>query len=408
VNPGPSGRPLSLALIHMAFIGAVGIHILIPFLLPEGSRSDFGYFHQSAAEVVRGGSPYVAGSDGEVVVNLNSPFLTALMIPLGKMAYGRAMWLWYASSLAVGVIAGFVMARTFVRDRFILVWGPLLATGLLLYPPSLANAWLSQLGLVLALVAALTFLLVAENRWTAAGVVLGLAAGLKVFFGIFAILFLLTRRWRALAGFGAAFLGTLVLGGLMVGWETYPAWARLLGTVDWHSWSWNVSIFGTSTRLLGSSVSPGLVRAGSPVGLVMGTIAVAALAVGYGFLVVRRASGGDQGRAGLAVSLTFILMIVLSPLGWLYYLPALIPSCAYLITSSRPGGDRTLSVGCVAVFLVLSAVPQRPYAGTELLSPEYAWWKSEMPLLAMLVLAGGHVTRLVHTRQRKEGLADSG
>ena len=406
---------IGLALIHLAFVAAVGAHVVVPLLLPDGARSDFGYFYRSAVEVSRGGSPYVASPDqrggeagGDQVVNLNPPFQTALTVPLARLEYGPAMWLWYLSSLAAGIAAGFVMARAFAPRRSLVLWGPLCATFLLIYPPSLANAWYAQLGLVLALVAALTFLLLRDDRWGAVGVVLGCAAGLKIFLGLFAIFFVLNRRWRALAGFGLAFAGTLVVGGLVVGWSSYPAWAGLLATVDWHSWSWNSSVFGTASRLFGSPRNTGLVWAGPPLGPLIGRLAALLLLAGYGWVVLRRVDGNDAHALRLGMSLTFVMMVILSPLGWLYYLPCLIPSCLLLLMSSAVGRERALTVGSVAAFLLLTTVLQRPYPGTELLAPKYAWWKAEMPLLGMFALAGGHVVRLVRTRARNESIADRG
>jgi len=407
----PGRGAIGLALIHLAFAVVVGLHVAIPFLLPDGSRSDFGYFYRSAVEVSGGGTPYVANPNqggrepgGDQVVNLNPPFQTALTVPLARLEYGSAMWVWYLSSLAAGIMAGFVMARAFAPRRPVVLWGPLCATLLLLYPPSLANAWLAQLGLVLALLAAVTFRLLLDDRWAAAGVVLGSAAGLKIFLGLFAVFFLLNRRWRALTGFVVAFAGTVVVGGLVVGWSSYSTWAGLLATVDWHSWSWNSSLFGTASRLLGSARNEGLLWSAPPVGPLVGRVAALLVGAAYGWVVLRRGDVHASHELRLGMSLTFVMMLILSPLGWLYYLPCLIPCCMLLVTSSAAGRERAVAIGCVAAFLLLTIILQRPYPGTELMAREYVWWRAEMPLLGMFALAGGHVVGVARIRARNESV----
>lgn len=398
-----SPRGAWLALLHLAFLGAVALHVSLPFLLPEDARSDFGYFHRSAVEVGRGGDPYSARlheperlEAPATVFNLNPPFQTVLMAPLGRLAYGPAMWIWYVLGLAAGVLAGLLLARTLVPDRPLRVWGPAFATAILLFWPSLGNAWLAQFGLVLTLVAALTFWLLERGRMATAGAVLGFAAGLKLFVGLFGVLFLLTRRWRALAGFGAAFVGSVILGGVALGWHTYPRYLELLGGVDWHSWSWNVSVFGTTTRLLGP-------HAGLPAARGVALVLGAGYALFLVLLFVRGERSDDPHALRLAAGLTFVLMILLSPLGWLYYLPALLPACGVLVASARPGRERVVSVAGVVAFLALCSVPQRPYPGPELSAAGYDAWKAELPLVAMLVLAGAHVWLLLRRSLRSSG-----
>lgn len=403
-SSGSRLRGVRLALVHLACAGAIGAHVAVPFLLPQGARSDFGYFHASAVAVVGGASPYASPGSAAGIVNLNPPFQTVLMAPLGLLPYAPAMWIWYGLSLACGVLAGIVLARTFVPERRTIAWGPLFATLLLLFLPTLANAWLQQLGLVLALVAAVTLHLVARQRLLVAAAVLGLASGVKLFVGLFAVYFLLTRRWRALAGFAVAFAATVLAGALLIGWGGYPDYLALLGRVDWHAWSWNVSVFGTTTRALGSSVSQGLLWDVPDLGLPVARVLALALGVAYASLILTRGARRVPVVTGLGVSLTWVVMILLSPLGWLYYLPALLPSCALLVTAARPGRERRWSVAAVVTFLALATVPQQPYPGPDLTSPGFDWWKAELPALGLASLAATHAWLL----WRRAGTAPDG
>jgi hypothetical protein len=406
-----------LALLHALLIGAIGFHLMLPFLRRDDTKTDFSSFYLSALEVWRDGNPYASRlvdpfgdsirapgaepiPDSETpapIGNLNPPFQTVLMAPLGKLDYDPAMWIWYALSLASGIAAGFVMAGTWLPERPLRIWGPALAIAMLLYFPSAANAWIAQYGLVIALVAALSFWFLARGRHVAVGVTLGLAAGLKVFLGLFGVLFLLTRQWRALAGFTAAFLASVLLGGLALGWETYPQYLDMLGQVTWHSSSWNVSVFGTATRLLGSAANDGAILNLPGAGLAVGRAVAVALGIAYVGVVILAERRRDD--LPLAMSFTFVMMILLSPLGWWYYLPALLPSCAALVASASSGRERRVSVAAVSLFLIFSSVPQRLYMSGEIGAEGYDWWKSEMPVVALLILAGAHVWIMLRARR---------
>jgi hypothetical protein len=407
-----------LALVHALFLGALGFQVMLPFLRKQDTKTDFAILWLSAREAWRDGNPYASRlrdpygdsirapgaaplPDLETpsrVGNLNPPFQTVLLAPLGLLEYGAALWIWNGLTLAAAVAVGFVIARTWLPHRPLEVWGPAFSIVVLVYFPSAANAWISQLGSALALAAALSFWFLARGRWTALGATLGVVAGLKVFVGLFGVFFLLTRRWRSLAAFTGAFLVTVLAGGLSFGWDVYPQYQDMLGQVTWHSSSWNVSMFGVATRLLGSGSNDGALVDLPHLGLLVGQGLAVVLGLAYCAVILageRRRGGADP---ALSLSLTFVMMLVLSPLGWWYYLTALLSSCAALVAAARDRAERTVAIVAVVLFLALSSVWQRLYMSSDLGTEGYEAWKPEMSVLAVLILAGTHGWLLLRPR----------
>jgi hypothetical protein len=181
----------------------------------------------------------------------------------------------------------------------------------------------------------------------------------------------------------------VIVGGVVLGWETYPHYLEALAAVDWHATSWNASVFGGFTRWLGSGANEGTLADRPGAGYLVAQIAALVLGIAYVALVAVRGTQPGREVRRLALALTCTMMILLSPLGWLYYFAALLPGAAALIASARPGRERRIAGAAVVAFLALGSVPYGLTRPEDLGAETYVWWKSDLPLLALLVLGGG-------------------
>jgi hypothetical protein len=156
-----------------------------------------------------------------------------------------------------------------------------------------------------------------RGRWTRAGLYLGLAISVKLFLLIFIPYFLLRRRLRAAAASGTAAAACFVAGALVLGPGSYSSWLTQLASVDWAWRSPNASVLGILSRSLNENphfsplaVAPELIL---PVWL-----SVFAIVGGLTLVAV------TFDRAGSAVDRAFALLLsaalLISPLGWVYYL----------------------------------------------------------------------------------------
>lgn len=369
-----SGRPgagrgapriagLAVAGFHVTLLAGVAIGYSTVLDSTAGTVSGFDYYslHASARRADRGWDPYgpvVVVSprpEGPVVSvrhpNLNSPAFVAATIPLSRLGPERGYRVLMLVTLGLTLAAvPFLLAAMpagtpAVRTALDLV------LVLALFFPLFLSVRLGQVGHALLLPAAVGWWGLRTGRDRAAGAALGVAFALKVFFGLFLVMLLLRRRWTAAASMVITALAASAVGGVVLGWESLVDYARALGAVDWFTQPWNASLLG----FLGRLTSVG--ETSSWPFLTLGGALAWATAVGLLLYGLRRVCDPadhtpDRRRIDVAVGFTLVAMLLISPLGWLYYLPLLAIPLVIAQTSGR-----LLAKGLVAAGWVLCAVP---------------------------------------------------
>lgn len=375
----PSAATFLRALGHVVGLLLV-VGVYATFLDLRGDQplgSDFAGFHHSARSALAGGDPYaplqppgaptVDFSQGGLrgtFPNLNPPVFTVLLLPLGLLSLGTAFVLWTAAAFLCG--AGAVLRVTrddpgstrFRHALLLFAWYPVVlavtvgqTTLFLLLGLVLAGSWWDR------------------GRVRRAAVTLGVLASLKLFFGLFAVLLLAARRYRALGWMALAFVASWTLGLLAFGVGAYARYAEILGAVDWHGIGGNVSLAGTADRLSDAAGSTGgvvILLAGAGV-VLFGLLRVArswrrskpTAPEPGGAEVDRDGSQGQPHRSAFAY--TAAAMLLLSPLGWIYYLPLLYPGFVHLWCVSERGGRALLTVAALvtavpSVYLIPTSV----------------------------------------------------
>jgi hypothetical protein len=183
------------------------------------------------------------------------PFALA-MVPLAVLPFGLALAAFnWASLAAFGLTVAFWIDRTHGRSatsrRCLLL---ALAAGL--YPPVYGTVVMGQVNLILfpllglGAVLALDGATVSRRFW--GGVMLGLAAIVKLVPGAVVVPLALGRRIWAAAGIAAGALGTLALATLMVPWAAAGS-GNLSSLFDPDAFYTNQSINGFVTRLVSPS-----------------------------------------------------------------------------------------------------------------------------------------------------------
>jgi hypothetical protein len=243
---------------------------------------------------------------------------------------------------------------------------------LLIYFPAFATITLGQVSFLILLLLAISWMAARRGNDAFAGVMLGLAVSLKLYVGLFLLVFLLLRRWKLL---GWA-LGTAAAGALLAlavfGLGAYRQYLAALGSVTWYAASWNASYLGFFTRLFGGSENVPLAQA-----------PWLAYAVGYGLALVsigllawqawRTPPGAPTRRFDLLFSLGLVVMLLASPLGWMYYFPYLIlPFLAAWLAAKD--GRRQWLMGLVVLGWVLSTIPHQIVPSAEIQPAHMFLW----------------------------------
>jgi hypothetical protein len=217
--------------------------------------------------------------------------------------------------------------------------------------------------------------------------VLGLCAGIKPFLALFAVYYLVARRWTELRAIVATGGATLVAGVLVFGIDGHAAWLDSLSRVDWAWAAMNASFSGLFARTMGPNpyFEP-LVQAEpwSPV-LALGTGVLAGV-----WSLWRLARRDVSVTADWVFSGVLLTALLVSPLGWFYYIfIAVGPVTAIVFETWRqlPLWKRALLSSCavgLTLPLPLVTLGQGHSVATATIGSIYFWtllalWASTLP-----------------------------
>jgi hypothetical protein len=234
--------------------------------------------------------------------------------PFAALPLETALAVWTAVNAAAAFTAGVLVIRELhlkVAPHHILpalvgilaaaATGTILATGqltgLLLVP--LVLAWRSA----------------RHGHWTSAGAWLGVLISVKPFLALFVPYLLLERQWKGTIALIATVVGTFVIGLCVFGWQAHVDWFGALRQVSWAWTRMNGSLQGLLARTLAPSPE---------------FTPFADAPCSRGFVVPRRSRGSlsfvvakrsvDHAFASLILG-----ALLISPLGWVYYLWLVLP-----------------------------------------------------------------------------------
>lgn len=356
---------------------------------------DYGIFDESARRVVDGADLYEQdrtppGRNGKPrAPNLNPPHFHLVLLPLTVVSQITGFAIWMLASLVAFLLALGYIARA-VR---LTPWGAALLASLAFTSPAMiATVITGQVGLLLLLPFTLAWCRLREGRDGEAGMWLGVCASTKLFVLLFLVYFVLMRRWRAVSTMALTLAALFATGLAVFGVEAYGRWLSQLGTVTWAEHYMNASLLGLIERTLSTSDWPYVPLVEWPWLVRPLWIAALGFVAWRGWAALRVPLPGD--RQALIVTTT---MLLLSPLGWVYYLFLLMPPLAAVMAADMPLDRRTrwLLLGGVGALLVPAPVPWLTLQWdlglvTATLGGIYTWGLLVVFLAATRVSATGH------------------
>ncbi|MDQ4052592.1 MAG: glycosyltransferase 87 family protein [Actinomycetota bacterium] len=308
------------------------------------------------------------------------PFAAVVMAPLALLPE------WLAAALLTGASVSALAASVLLVRRALgrpapgwLVAG--LAGGALALEPVWQNLTFGQINLFL-MVAVLVDLVLPQRRWT--GVLLGIAAGLKLTPLVFVVLLVLVGRRMAAGRAVVAFAATAAVGFLVMPGSSSTYWGdRLLDAdrVGPPALAHNQSVYGALTRLLDAPPPTWAWL------VVAGPLSVAVLVVAAGWW--------RHGDRVLGTCLGALAMLFASPISWSHHWVWAVPVALVLWERSR-----WAAAAWTAVF-VARPVVWPPYGHGR----EYAWSPPEhlvgnAYLLAALAVSAWAAGRLTSVGRR--------
>jgi alpha-1,2-mannosyltransferase len=346
--------------------------------------SDFRIFYLSARAQIEGRDMYDLPTELQThrgrtlrltLVNLNPPHFQLLLLPLALVPAGVALSLWaVASLLCLGGSHCVIVRELDLKPSWPTCYRA--AIWLLAFAGTGAVLATGEMSFLLSLPLTLAWAAARREHWSRAGIYLGLAMSLKLFLLIFIPYFVLRRRLAAAAASCAAASACFVAGVLIFGPGSYWSWLSQLRSVTWAWRSPNASVLGVLTRSLSEnpyytplSVTPELILP-----LWLPTVAIVGVLTIVAVTFDRTESAVDR-----AFALLLSAALLISPLGWIYYLWLGLGPLAALAISWRNGAPRNPQEASSAAarwrqrFLIL-AVPGLvwPHFGTFAFQP-HSW-----------------------------------
>lgn len=314
--------------------------------------SDLHIYH-GAIRHLQAGQPlyeYVAENGGPFTY---PPFAALVLWPIGYLSEGLLQAIWLVLTCAAVVALAVALGGTLrpARHRRPMVVAAA-ACALMLSAPVQSNLRFGQVSIFIVLLALVDGIGLTPARCR--GVLVGIAAAIKLTPLLFVAYFLVCGRYRDAARAGVAFVGCAAVGAVVLPTESATYWG---GTVA------QTSRIGNLASLGNQSVHGMLLRAGvEPSSLPMIWAALVAAICGVALLRARRI--GLDGRTAHAAVLVGCATVVVSPVSWTHHQiwPVL---AAMLLIAVPPAWQRAAGVALLGTMVfslgpLLSPISMRP------------------------------------------------
>jgi alpha-1,2-mannosyltransferase len=330
-------------------------------------NNDFRTFYISAESFMRGENIYSSNAlgteqfkaeiDAAPVLhpNLNPPFFTLLVLPFATLNYNFAFSIFSILSVLSGAIAIWAIHRELFTNDSKPVLRPTLVL-YLAYFPTLAAIILGQLSIYLLLILTLVWVHSRQGRDEATGILLGLALAVKLYTGLFLIFFLIRRRWRVVAWYITSFIIFNFVSLLLFRIDTFKNYLETLVSIYWYNAVWNASFLGFSSRIIQNINGTSIESTARVVSLLL-SLSLLALILWIAWPDKKRVSEKlALQRYDLCFALYLVAMLLISPLGWMYYFPLLLFPFLIIWRIANQYNQSKLAKVAIAAWL-LSTIP---------------------------------------------------
>ncbi|MER7281433.1 glycosyltransferase 87 family protein [Dactylosporangium sp. NPDC000244] len=334
-------------------IAAVVSAVLV-WLRPAGQRLSDLHIYYGAAEAVREGRPlydYVAENGGPFTY---PPFAVLLFRPLTLLPETALQVAWLALTCAAVVALAVAVGRGLSASRLAVA---AIACGLLVSAPVQSNLRFGQVSIFIVLLALVDAMGLVPRRYR--GVLVGLAAAIKLTPLLFVVYFLVTGRWKDAARALGAFAAAAALGALVLPGDSLRYWT---GTML------QTSRIGDLASLGNQSVQGMLMRAGLSAAALPLVWAVLIAAVCAAALWRARTldAHGERVRAAVLVGCA---TVAASPVSWTHHQVWTVLAAMLLVAAEgawrRAAGAVLLVVMTLSLGVVLRGLS--PYTGWQFL-----------------------------------------
>lgn len=328
-----------------------------------------------------------------LAANLNPPFFTLITFPFAYLSYSHALYLWILCSIFAGAISVLRIQKTLSPENKPTLQSRLsLLLAFFAYFPTFASLQLGQVTLLLLPLLVLSWQSARHHQSIQAAILLGIAASLKPFIGLFALYFLLRKEYRALITFILTGGICTLFAVLFLGVSDYHSYLQGLHHITWAASSWNVSLYGVLLRLFGGSESNVALFSLPKILPLLYPILVLILLGGVitFFHSCSDARLDDKRKVDLEFSMILVAMLLISPLGWLYYFPFLSLPFLQLFYYAKQGHYPIFLFLTLAFFLLLTNITLSLTPSSHITSHNMVaiFWGTSLSFIVLISLMG--------------------
>lgn len=284
-------------------------------------NSDFASFYSAAMAARQGNNPYQSlmssflPIESKTMVNLNPPIILLLVYPLTYFTYPIALNIWLIFSITLGLIGawvtfGLVFSQSFIKKN----WLSLYIAYLLLFS-TITCLDANQVGTLLMVCLMLGYYFYLKNYDYAAGVLWGFIITLKLFPGLLLFYVLRQNRLKLFAIMLGTIAFSFLIPLLIYGIRVYSQFYSALTSIAWYEHSWNASVLGFIHRVFIEI---------QHIDWIIPAYIMAALVLLSIYLYSLTADNDQEQINHQPFCLTLVMMLILSPLGWIYYFSILL------------------------------------------------------------------------------------
>jgi len=400
------------------FIGLLLLPLFVSYLIFINIASsphwdtDYLYLYFSAQQVFKHFNIYYplhffsASLNGITeAVNLNPPLLAILMVPFCLTNYTLSFWIWSLLNLFLAVLSTLLIVKTlfqpkennipitpqdasldgeFKRDlnyfdvksnekiRTFEYNGYVYLTSILLlfaYFPFFINIY-AQTGILVFFLTTLGWITYRKNKLELAGLLFGIAFSIKIFMGLFLWIFFWRKEWRCLTTFFLTSIICVLINTLILGPSVYLNYYHIFERIKWYSASWNASLLGFFSRFFGyaNEKNHAIIHFPKITPWIYSIVTIMLLATFRNFskpqfpLLPSLASPAKNSlhklmTADLAVAYTIVVMLLISPLAWVYYFLLLLLPLAIIFYWNQHFFHQQSTILFLAIALFCSSIP---------------------------------------------------
>lgn len=247
---------------------------------------------------------------------MNPPHFHLLILPLVSLPPAIAFSVW----IILGFICLIISVSLIINEIKIEI-NPL-RLGILILALSACSGMSTtlvtgQMSFFLFLLITYAWIKARNGKWLHAAVFIGIAISVKSFLLVFMPYFIIRRQANAACLALVVAVMAFIVGAIIFGLDSYASWLNIMSKVDWAWAAMNGSILGFLSRIL--SQSPYFVPLVEEQWLIYPTWVALAASVGIVTIIVI-AKDYNNYCIDRGFALILIAALLMSPLGWIYYL----------------------------------------------------------------------------------------